>query len=518
MNYTEAVQLAKEGEEIGFNTLYESTYQSKYYLALKYMQNKESAKDVLQDSYIKAFSSLDQLDDPEKFSSWLGIIVANTAKNELKKQNPILFTDVASNSEESYEYLIEDENIQNQPETAFLQKENQELVRELIDSLSAEQRMCILMFHMEGQSIREIADALGCSENTVKSRLNYGRKNIKLKAEELQKKGYKLFTVALLISFLQSEEKALAAQGAFQETGNAMADVIRSSISTTGKKASSEILKRGFLHSSADKMIAAGIGICIMTAGITWALLFAQNKPDTDWEIVKTSNMQEETPTALPEQPATTQEQASETAGSASPGQAATAGAAPQEQPAATAEAAPQEQPAATAGATPPDDNSSPDLFGKLPKQFSFSSGAGGWGTSLHINADGTFYGEYSDSDLGSTGKKYPNGTVYICNFKGKFATPKKVNKYTYSTTIESMELQKKSGKVYYKKGKKYIASDPYGMEGRGKFLIYLPSAPISKLPEDFLSWVFLWDQNKKNLGFYGIYNVSEKQGFSGYK
>lgn len=497
MNYTEAVKLAREGKDTGFNILYESTYQSKYYLALKYMQNEESAKDVLQDSYIKAFSSLDQLDDPEKFSSWLGIIVANTAKNELKKQNPILFTDAATNSEEAYEYLIEDENIQNQPEAAFLQKEDNDLVRELIDSLSAEQRMCILMFHIENQSIREIADALGCSENTVKSRLNYGRKNIKLKAEELQKKGYKLFTVTLLISLLQSEEKALAAQGAFHKAGNAMADVIMNSISTARQKTSSEILKRGFLHTFVGKVTVACIGICIVTAGITWAVMFGQNKPDTDVKVAETSNMEENSHIAIPEQSAET---------------------ATLEQPTQTAEAAAQDQPAETAGATPLDDNSSPDLFGKLPKQFSFSSGAGGWGTTLHVKADGTFYGKYSDSDLGSTGKKYPNGTVYICNFKGKFATPKKVNKYTYSTAIESMELEKESGKVYYKKGKKYIASDPYGMEGQGEFLIYLPSAPISKLPEDFLSWFFFWDQNQKKLGFYGIYNVSEKQGFSGYK
>ena len=37
MNYTEAVKLVKQGDENGFNFLYEETYKSKYYLALKYM-------------------------------------------------------------------------------------------------------------------------------------------------------------------------------------------------------------------------------------------------------------------------------------------------------------------------------------------------------------------------------------------------------------------------------------------------------------------------------------------------
>lgn len=169
MNYTEAVRLVKQGDENGFNFLYEETYKSKYYLALKYMQNEETAKDVLQDAYIQAFRKLDTLENPEKFASWLGIIVANTAKNALQKKNPMLFSEIVGDQEEEeFEYQIEDESIENQPEIAYSQRETQELVHELIDSLSEEQRMCILMFHIEGQSISEIAESLGCSENTVK--------------------------------------------------------------------------------------------------------------------------------------------------------------------------------------------------------------------------------------------------------------------------------------------------------------------------------------------------------------
>ena len=55
MNYTEAVNLAKAGDEIGFSFLYEKTYKSKFYLARQYTKDEESAKDVLQDAYITAF-------------------------------------------------------------------------------------------------------------------------------------------------------------------------------------------------------------------------------------------------------------------------------------------------------------------------------------------------------------------------------------------------------------------------------------------------------------------------------
>ena len=135
------------------------------------MKNKETAQDVLQEAYLKAFASLDKLNDPEKFPAWLGTIVANTAKNMLAKKNPMLFSDLAADDEnEAFEYQIEDENTENQPEISYTRQETQALVHELIDSLSEEQRMCILMFHIEDIPISEIAAAMNCSESTVKSR------------------------------------------------------------------------------------------------------------------------------------------------------------------------------------------------------------------------------------------------------------------------------------------------------------------------------------------------------------
>ncbi len=235
MNYAEAVSLARAGEERGFGFLYQNTYRSKYYLALQYMKNEEAAKDVLQEAYIKAFSKLDTLSSPEAFPGWLGTIVANTAKNMLAKKNPLLFSDIAADEDnESFEYQIEDENIENQPEISYTRQETQALVHEMIDSLSDEQRMCILMFHIEGASVSEIASVMNCSENTVKSRLNYGRKNLKIKAEELRKKGYRLYSIApvpLLLYLLRADEADMAADGTLAAAGELVADRVFSSVS-----------------------------------------------------------------------------------------------------------------------------------------------------------------------------------------------------------------------------------------------------------------------------------------------
>lgn len=315
MNFTEAVKLAREGKEEGFRYLYDATYRSKFYLALQYMKNEDAAQDVVQNSYIKAFSKLNMLDQPEAFSSWLGRIVANTAKNELAKKNPMLFSSMrAEDQEEEFENLIEDEQIDSQPELSYTRQETQELVHEMIDSLSDEQRICILMFHIEENSIKDIAETLGCSENTVKSRLNYGRKNLKLKAEELQKKGYKLYglsPVILLILLLQKEENIMAAEGYFISSGAVseaeIFQYVHQNVSAAGSGAASSTAgtsaavsgsgTAGFLSTTAGKiLLTIGIGV-LLGGGIGAATLkmhYDSMKNESAQEAVSESEMQSE--------------------------------------------------------------------------------------------------------------------------------------------------------------------------------------------------------------------------------
>lgn len=151
--------------------------------------------------------------------------------------------------------------------------------------------------------------------------------------------------------------------------------------------------------------------------------------------------------------------------------------------------------------------------------EFWFGSGAGAWCTTLKVEADGSFSGEYHDSDMGESGEGYPNGTCYISQFSGQFGELEKVNDYTYSTRITSIELKNTPETEEISDGIKYIYSEPYGVENAEEILFYLKGAPIAKLPEDYLSWIkYSYDmENQTELPFYGLYNVAEKEGFSGH-
>lgn len=152
--------------------------------------------------------------------------------------------------------------------------------------------------------------------------------------------------------------------------------------------------------------------------------------------------------------------------------------------------------------------------------RFVFASGAGAWSTELLIGEDGSFKGTYHDSDMGSTGAGYPNGTRYFSEFTGKFTELEKVNDYTYSTRISEIEYANEVDTEQILDEVLYYYSDAYGLAGAKEIFIYLPGAPIEELPEEYMIWAkgsAYIEEGTTELPFYGLYNVTETCGFSSY-
>ena len=149
--------------------------------------------------------------------------------------------------------------------------------------------------------------------------------------------------------------------------------------------------------------------------------------------------------------------------------------------------------------------------------EFYFSSGAGAWYTAMDIHADGTFDGHYQDADMGDTGDGYPNGTLYYCDFSGKFTEPEKVNETTYVFQIESIKYPYGIGEeINTEEQMHYIYTEAYGLDGAKDLYLYLPESRVADLPEDYVNWVH-WDIKGDTLGFYGLYNEAMGEGFSSY-
>ena len=205
----ETVDRAAQGDRYAIEELYTLTYNDVYRSAKFLLQDEDTVLDIVQDTYVAAFQNLDRLTDRENFRPWVRRIATNKAKDYIKRKKPILFSEMAP--EDGGEIDFRDERPDHYPELVLDRKETSRLVREILGTLSEDQRLVIGMFYYEQMSVKEIAEALGCSENTVKSRLNYGRKKVEVKVRDLEKKGTKLYSLAplpFLISLLALEASA----------------------------------------------------------------------------------------------------------------------------------------------------------------------------------------------------------------------------------------------------------------------------------------------------------------------
>lgn len=154
-------------------------------------------------------------------------------------------------------------------------------------------------------------------------------------------------------------------------------------------------------------------------------------------------------------------------------------------------------------------------------QSFSFMSGAGGWSTELTINPDGSFTGNYYDSDMGDSGDGY-DATEYVSTFHGKFKNIRKKDDYTYVMQIDTLETEETQDTWIEETGYgkvRYVASEPYGLYGGTNFELYLPGTPVSSLSAEYIDWVrtpMALDESATTLPGYGFYNVEEQNGFFG--
>lgn len=210
-NMSYLVQKARENDQEALAEIYKISSPAVYKTIRVLIKDEDTVYDILQDTYVKAFTRLDQLQNPDKLIPWLKMIANNLAKDWLKKSKPVFFTDIYGGEELEdipFEESIEDVRSELNPEMAMDQQEAKRLVMEILDHLPEDQRVVIGMFYYEEMSVKDIAQTLGVSENTVKSRLSYGRKKIKEQVMDLEKRGTKLYNVAPFVFFLYLLGKA----------------------------------------------------------------------------------------------------------------------------------------------------------------------------------------------------------------------------------------------------------------------------------------------------------------------
>lgn len=150
--------------------------------------------------------------------------------------------------------------------------------------------------------------------------------------------------------------------------------------------------------------------------------------------------------------------------------------------------------------------------------EWTFCSGAGAWSTDIRVQEDGTFRGEFHDSDMGDTGDGYPDGTVYFCTFSGKMSFVEQVDEYTWRIHVDQVTVDPAEETIA--DGVRYIPEDSYGISEGADMLLYRPGTPVDYLTEDMQFWAHVLDYETppQELIDWFLCNEADGTGFAGYR
>ncbi len=162
------------------------TYQNKAFgVAVSIVKREDDAKDVVQESFITAYSSLTNFRNEAKFSTWFYRIVVNTALQFIKREK--------RKDEVAAEYSITDDE-----KTAFnnaigqLQKQDlKKIIKKVFEKIPAKEALILQLYYIDDQSILEIEEITAFTKANVKVLLHRGRTSFyKMLKDEKIKKPY----------------------------------------------------------------------------------------------------------------------------------------------------------------------------------------------------------------------------------------------------------------------------------------------------------------------------------------
>jgi RNA polymerase sigma-70 factor, ECF subfamily len=161
----ELVLAARAGSRDATRALYERTADMAIGLAFRLLGNDHEIDDLVQDAYISAFTGLHNLLEPQAFPSWIASIVVRTVQKRLTKRKRRQTLGLVRTLEVDPDLMV------GQGTPPDVGAEIRRLYR-AVALLPPEERVAIVLRHVEGCSIDEIATAMDLSVSTVKRRLN----------------------------------------------------------------------------------------------------------------------------------------------------------------------------------------------------------------------------------------------------------------------------------------------------------------------------------------------------------
>jgi len=170
------VKRVQAGEVAAFDQLILKYRERVFGIIYNLTSNREDASDLTQDAFIKAFQSINRFQGHCSFFTWLYRIAVNGALSHLLKNRLRTFFSLEKLHEDGTNAQILDQLTDKKgADRGTYLKELQEKLNEALQKLSIPHRTVITLFEIDGLGHAEIAEIMGCTEGTVRSRLHYAK-------------------------------------------------------------------------------------------------------------------------------------------------------------------------------------------------------------------------------------------------------------------------------------------------------------------------------------------------------
>ena len=172
----ELVRRARGRDEAAIRLILQANNRRLYRLARGILRNDSEAEDVVQETYVRAFTHLEDFRGDSSLATWLGRIAINEALGRLRRRrSTVEWTSLPPGTLEAQIIQFPPSAASQDPEKSMAQREIQHVVEHAIDELPDAFRIVFITRVIEGMNVEETAEILELKPETVKTRLHRAR-------------------------------------------------------------------------------------------------------------------------------------------------------------------------------------------------------------------------------------------------------------------------------------------------------------------------------------------------------
>jgi RNA polymerase sigma-70 factor (ECF subfamily) len=180
----ELVRRARGRDEAAVRASMQANNRRLYRLARGVLRNDAEAEDVVQETYVRAFTHLEQFRGDSSLSTWLSRIAMNEALGRLRRLRPGVELSTLPQGALEAQIIQFPLTSSEDPEKSMAQREIQHVVEHAIDELPEPFRLVFITRVIEGMNVEETAEILGLKPETVKTRLHRARNLLRENVEK----------------------------------------------------------------------------------------------------------------------------------------------------------------------------------------------------------------------------------------------------------------------------------------------------------------------------------------------